>query len=48
MKLHARQVAMAAGATGDLVDRVAERLVTEGVIRVDRAEAILAGLQDQT
>jgi hydroxymethylglutaryl-CoA reductase len=42
MALHARQVAMAAGATGDLVERVAARLVAEGVIRLDRAAAILA------
>jgi len=42
MALHARQVAMAAGATGDLVERVAERLVSEGVIRLDRAQAVLA------
>lgn len=45
MKLHARQVAMAAGAEGDLVDRVAERLVREGPVRLDRAEAILAELR---
>ena len=45
MKLHARQVAMAAGAEGDLVDRVAERLVREGAVRLDRAEAILAELR---
>ncbi len=45
MKLHARQVAMAAGATGELVDRLAERLISEGAIRVDRAEAILAELR---
>jgi len=42
MALHARQVAMAAGATSDLVERVAERLVAEGVVRLDRAQAILA------
>ena len=42
MKLHARQVAMSVGATGDLVTRVAERLVSEGAIRTDRAEAVLA------
>ena len=41
MKLHARQVAMAAGATGELVDRLAERLVSESAVRLDRAEAIL-------
>ena len=45
MKLHARQVAMAAGASGDLVGQVAERLVGEGKVRLDRAEAILAELR---
>jgi hydroxymethylglutaryl-CoA reductase len=42
MNLHARQVAMAAGATGDQVGAVAARLVTERAIRPDRAEEILA------
>jgi hydroxymethylglutaryl-CoA reductase len=42
MALHARQVAIAAGATGDAISRVAETLVQEDVIRVDRAEALLA------
>jgi len=46
MKLHARQVAMAAGATGDLIARLAERLVAEGTIRIDRAEAILQELRE--
>jgi hydroxymethylglutaryl-CoA reductase len=45
MKLHARQVAMAAGAREDLVSQVAERMVAEGVVRLDRAEAILLELQ---
>ena len=36
-----RQVAMAAGATGDDVIRVAEQLVQEGVVRVDRAREVL-------
>ena len=45
MKLHARQVAMAVGATGDLIVRVAERLVSEGAVRTDRAEAVLAELR---
>ena len=44
MKLHARQVAMAAGATGDLVTQVADRLVADGLVRLDRAEAILSEL----
>lgn len=44
MSLHARQVAIAAGATDDMVDRVAERMVAEKVVRVDRAEAIIKQL----
>ena len=44
MALHARQVAIAAGASGDQVQAVAARLVTEGVIRLDRAQEILAEL----
>jgi len=43
MSLHARQVAIAAGATGEQVDRLAEQLVAEKTVRVDRAEAILQG-----
>jgi hydroxymethylglutaryl-CoA reductase len=42
MTLHARQVAIAAGATGDLVPAVAARLVAERKIRLDRAQEILA------
>ena len=41
MALHARQVAMAAGATGSLVARVAAGMVREGTVRIDRAEALL-------
>jgi hydroxymethylglutaryl-CoA reductase len=41
MGLHARQVAIAAGARGEQVEAVARRMVTEGAVRVDRAEAIL-------
>jgi hydroxymethylglutaryl-CoA reductase len=44
MTLHARQVAIAAGATGDQVPAVAARLVAEGKIRLDRAQEILAGM----
>jgi hydroxymethylglutaryl-CoA reductase len=45
MALHARQVAMAAGATGDLVARVAERLVRERAVRLDRAQEVLRELE---
>lgn len=41
MGLHARQVAIAAGAKGAQVDRLAERMVEEKVIRIDRAIEIL-------
>ena len=44
MRLHARQVAIAAGATGELVDRVAAQLVAERQIRLDRAEEIVQEL----
>jgi hydroxymethylglutaryl-CoA reductase len=45
MELHARQVAVAAGATGDLVDRVARQMVAERVIRPTRAQEILEKLK---
>ena len=45
MRLHARQVAIAAGATGDEVAQVVEGIVAEGQIRSDRAEAILAEMR---
>ncbi len=41
MSLHARQVAIAAGAQGDQVDTLAERLVVDGIIRIDHAQEIL-------
>ena len=46
MTLHARQVAIAAGATGDLIERVAAQMVAEKIVRVDRAERILAEKHD--
>ena len=45
MSLHARNIAIMAGVTGDLVDRVAEQMVKEKKIRVDRAKEILQKLQ---
>uniref|UniRef100_A0A7C4Q668 3-hydroxy-3-methylglutaryl coenzyme A reductase n=1 Tax=Bellilinea caldifistulae TaxID=360411 RepID=A0A7C4Q668_9CHLR len=47
MTLHARQVAIAAGATGELVNRVAEQMVREKVVRIDRAEQILKEIQGE-
>lgn len=42
MTLHARQVAIAAGAQGDKIDRLAGQMVSEKKVRIDRAEEILA------
>jgi len=41
MGLHARQVAIAAGAEGEWVGKLADQLVAEGNVRIDRAEEIL-------
>jgi hydroxymethylglutaryl-CoA reductase len=41
MSLHARQVAVAAGAQGETVSRLAQTLVAEKNVRIDRAEEIL-------
>ncbi len=41
MTLHAHQVAIAAGAQGEMIARLADRLVAEKVVRLDRAEEIL-------
>jgi hydroxymethylglutaryl-CoA reductase len=44
MSLHARNIAVAAGATGKLVDLVAERMVKERKVRMDRAKELIAEL----
>ncbi len=41
MGLHARQVAIAAGAQGAMIERLAGQLVKEKTVRVDRAEQLL-------
>ncbi|WP_322800468.1 hydroxymethylglutaryl-CoA reductase, degradative [Thermoflexus sp.] len=45
MELHARQIAMAAGAAGEEIDRIAERLVMERNIRLARARELLQELR---
>jgi hydroxymethylglutaryl-CoA reductase len=42
MSLHARNIAVAAGAIGELVNLVAERMVKERKIRMDRAKELIA------
>jgi hydroxymethylglutaryl-CoA reductase len=44
MSLHARQVAIAAGAEGELIDKVAAQMVAEKTVRIDRAEEFLKSL----
>ena len=44
MSLHARNIAINAGASAELVDAVAERMVKERKVRVDRAKEILEEL----
>ena len=41
MGLHARNVAISVGATGDLIDRVAAKMVSERKVRMDRAKELL-------
>ncbi|MFX1564857.1 MAG: hydroxymethylglutaryl-CoA reductase, degradative [Promethearchaeota archaeon] len=45
MKLHARNLAVAAGASGDEVDQVAKKMITDKRVRYDQAEEILAELR---
>jgi hydroxymethylglutaryl-CoA reductase len=48
MRLHSRNIAVAAGATGKMVDLVAQRMVQEKKVRMDRAKEILAELQKES
>jgi hydroxymethylglutaryl-CoA reductase len=41
MGLHARQVAMAAGARGESIERIARKMMEDGAVRLDRAEELL-------
>jgi hydroxymethylglutaryl-CoA reductase len=47
MRLHAKNVAVMAGAKGELIDRVAEVIVRERKIRVDRAREVLEMLSHE-
>jgi hydroxymethylglutaryl-CoA reductase len=48
MSLHARQVAIAAGATGELIEKVATRMVSDRIIRIDHAAEIMNDLSGHT
>lgn len=41
MSLHARNVAIAAGATGDLINLIVEKMIEERKIRLDRAKELI-------
>jgi len=45
MRLHARNLAIMAGATGDLVDKVVERMIRDGKIRYDYAKELVEKIQ---
>jgi hydroxymethylglutaryl-CoA reductase len=47
MRLHARQVAIAAGAEGDEIDRLAAALIEEDQVRIDRAQEIMSEWAEQ-
>jgi hydroxymethylglutaryl-CoA reductase len=47
MSLHARQLALAAGATGEMVARVAQKMIEENNIRLERAKALVNELQEE-
>ncbi|MEI2607374.1 MAG: hydroxymethylglutaryl-CoA reductase, degradative [Candidatus Promineifilaceae bacterium] len=47
MRMHARQVAMAAGAPDDWVEAITEQLINEDNIRVERAKEILDGMKKE-
>jgi hydroxymethylglutaryl-CoA reductase len=46
MSLHARQVAIAAGASGNRIEQVAQKMIAENRIRIDQAEQILKEMKD--
>ncbi len=47
MSLHARNIAATAGAEGEIIDRVAEKMVQERKVRLDRARELVAELESE-
>ena len=47
MRMHARQIAVAAGASNDQVSRIAQQLVNEGNIRLERAKVLVELMQGE-
>ena len=48
MGLHARQVAIAAGAEGETIEQLAAQLVSENSVRIDRAQEIIRSWEIQS
>jgi hydroxymethylglutaryl-CoA reductase len=48
MKLHARNIAISAGAAGDIVEKVVARMVEERRVRFDRAKELVEELRNKT
>jgi hydroxymethylglutaryl-CoA reductase len=46
MRLHARNIAVAAGATGNQIEIVANKIAEEGTVNVDRAKEIVSLLNN--
>jgi len=42
MSLHARNIAVMAGADGDMVDLVSDKMIAEKRVRLDRAKELVA------
>jgi len=47
MSLHAKNVAIAAGAKGKIIDKIAKILVKEKKVRIDRAREVLKKIQQK-
>jgi hydroxymethylglutaryl-CoA reductase len=45
MRMHARQLAVAAGASGDMVTHIVQTMIAEGNIRLERAKALVSELK---
>lgn len=48
MKLHAKNIAIMGGAKGELIEKVAKRMIEEKKIRVDRAKELVGELNEQS
>ena len=45
MKLHARNIAVSAGATGELIDEVANQMIKNSSVRFDIAKSLISKLK---